>query len=182
MSSFENTWWAVWITCYLGEMIQQIADEQKGRVWAAGRWASRGVRSYIPGFSPFYRLSGRLTALSFHQSFNRSEQLEGLGKVSKNQNGNLRWHLPLGARPPPPLMAQISRHFFTSLFFLCNWILNIWNRFYTWSQSKISFLSPLIIGSKLAHTGIFSHTYQYCDLAGLTLNMVEMVKIWNWMC
>ena len=43
-------------------------------------------------------------------------------------------------------MAQISRHFFTSLFFFCNWILHIWNRFYT---SKISLLSPLIIGSKL---------------------------------
>ena len=25
-----------------------------------------------------------------------------LGKGAENQNGNLRWHLPLGARPPPP--------------------------------------------------------------------------------
>ena len=25
-----------------------------------------------------------------------------LGKGAKNQNGNLRWHLPLGVRPPPP--------------------------------------------------------------------------------
>ena len=25
-----------------------------------------------------------------------------LGKGSNNQNGNLRWHLPLGVRPPPP--------------------------------------------------------------------------------
>ena len=25
-----------------------------------------------------------------------------LGKESKNQNGNLRWHLPLGVRPPSP--------------------------------------------------------------------------------
>ena len=41
-----------------------------------------------------------------------------LGKCANNQNGNLRWHLPLGVRPPPPppLMAQISRHFFTPLF------------------------------------------------------------------
>ena len=39
-----------------------------------------------------------------------------LGKGAENQNGNLRWHLPLGIRPPPPLMAQISRHFFTPLF------------------------------------------------------------------
>ena len=41
-----------------------------------------------------------------------------LGRCANNQNGNLRWHLPLGVRPPPPppLMAQISRHFFTPLF------------------------------------------------------------------
>ena len=39
-----------------------------------------------------------------------------LGKGSNNQNGNLRWHLPLGVRPPPPLMAQISRHFLLHLF------------------------------------------------------------------
>ena len=39
-----------------------------------------------------------------------------LGKDSKNQNGNLRWHLPLGVRPPPPLMAQISRHFLPHFF------------------------------------------------------------------
>ena len=32
-----------------------------------------------------------------------------------------------------------------STFFFCNWILHIWNGFYT---SKISLLSPLIIGSK----------------------------------
>ena len=38
-----------------------------------------------------------------------------LGRCANNQNGNLRWHLPLGVRPPP-LMAQISRHFFTPLF------------------------------------------------------------------
>ena len=45
-----------------------------------------------------------------------------LGRGSNNQNGNLRWFLPLGVGPPhpPPLMAQISRHFFTPLFFFCN--------------------------------------------------------------
>ena len=40
-----------------------------------------------------------------------------LGKGSNNQNGNLRWHLPLGVRPPPPLMAKFpdifSPHFFS---------------------------------------------------------------------
>ena len=40
-----------------------------------------------------------------------------LGKGAENQNGNLRWHLPLGVRPPsPPLMAQISRHFLPHFF------------------------------------------------------------------
>merc|ERR1712214_6516 len=39
-----------------------------------------------------------------------------LGKCANNQNGNLRWHLPLGVRPPPPLMAQISRHFLPHFF------------------------------------------------------------------
>ena len=69
-----------------------------------------------------------------------------LGKGSNNQNGNLRWHLPLGVRPPPPLNGTNFQTFFTPLFFFCNWILHIWNGFYT---SKISLLSPLIIGSKL---------------------------------
>ena len=69
------------------------------------------------------------------------------GRCAKNQNGNLRWHLPLGVRPPPPLNGKISRHFFTPLFFFCNWILHIWNGFYIWSQSKISLLSPLIVNN-----------------------------------
>ena len=69
-----------------------------------------------------------------------------LGRCSNNQNGNLRWIFPLGAGPPPPLMDIVSRHFFTPLFFFCNWILHIWNGFYT---SKIPLLSPLIIGSEL---------------------------------
>ena len=38
-----------------------------------------------------------------------------LSSGSNNQNGNLRWFLPLGVAPPP-LMAQISRHFVTPLF------------------------------------------------------------------
>ena len=39
-----------------------------------------------------------------------------IGRGADNQNGNLRWSLPLGVEHPPPLMAQISRHFFTPLF------------------------------------------------------------------
>ena len=38
-----------------------------------------------------------------------------LGTVSNNQNGNLRWFLPLGV-DPPPLMAKISRHFLPHFF------------------------------------------------------------------
>ena len=40
----------------------------------------------------------------------------------------------------PPLMDIISRLSFIPLFFFCNWILHIWNGFYTWFQSKISLL------------------------------------------
>ena len=64
--------------------------------------------------------------------------------------GKSKWKFKMAfaiRRPtPPPLNGKISRHFFTPLFFFCNWILHIWNGFYT---SKISLLSPLIIGSKL---------------------------------
>ena len=48
--------------------------------------------------------------------------------------------------PPPPFNGTNFQTFFTPLFFFCNWILHIWNGFYT---SKISLSSPLIIGSKL---------------------------------
>ena len=40
-----------------------------------------------------------------------------LGRCAENQNGNLRWHLPLGVRPPPPLIAKFpdifSPYFFS---------------------------------------------------------------------
>ena len=56
---------------------------------------------------------GRLMAnaiLNFHFDFlntslrgiERKMPVSQLGTESKNQNGNLRWHLPLGVRPPPP--------------------------------------------------------------------------------
>ena len=43
----------------------------------------------------------------------------------------------------------IFQTFFYPTFFCCYWLLHRWNGFYTWSQSKISLLSPLMIGSKL---------------------------------
>ena len=50
-------------------------------------------------------------------SFDQHGQRRVLGMGSNNQNGNLRWYLPLGVRPPPPpLMAQISRHFLPHFF------------------------------------------------------------------
>ena len=39
-----------------------------------------------------------------------------LGRYANNQNGNLRWYLPLSVDPPPPLMAEISRHFLPHFF------------------------------------------------------------------
>ena len=39
-----------------------------------------------------------------------------LGRCAKNQNGNLRWHLPLGVRPPPPLMAKFPDIFLPHFF------------------------------------------------------------------
>ena len=38
-----------------------------------------------------------------------------LGKGAENQNGNLRWHLPLGVRPPP-LMAKFPDIFLPHFF------------------------------------------------------------------
>ena len=49
--------------------------------------------------------------------------------------------------------GQDFQTFFTPLFFFCNWLLHRWNGFYTWSQSNISLLSPLIISSKLTFSG-----------------------------
>ena len=39
-----------------------------------------------------------------------------LGKGAENQNGNLRWHLPLGVRPPPPLLAKFPDIFLPHIF------------------------------------------------------------------
>ena len=80
----------------------------------------------------------------FKSPFNKGDN------QSNNQNGNIRWIFSIRLGPPPPLLLdKISRHFFTPLFFFCNWILHRWNGIYTWSQKKISFLSPLIIYLKL---------------------------------
>ena len=61
--------------------------------------------------------------------------------------------LSVGHSPPP----------FNFHPFFCNWILFIWNGFYTWPESKLSFLSPFIIGSKLTTTSIFSHIYAHLN-------------------
>ena len=39
-----------------------------------------------------------------------------LGRCAENQNGNLRWHLPLDVRPPPPLMAKFPDIFLPHFF------------------------------------------------------------------
>ena len=68
------------------------------------------------------------------------------------------------------LVAQISRHFWPHFFFFCNWILHIWNGFYTWSQSKISFLSPLKLvqnshspAAPAAEGQLFSHVQSHLN-------------------
>ena len=71
-----------------------------------------------------------------------------------------RWILPLGFGSPTLPYFQ-TFFIFSPLFFFCNWILHIWNRFYTWSQSKISLLSPLIIGLKLTFSGCCDRRLPY---------------------
>ena len=44
------------------------------------------------------------------------EPLFSLGRCANNQNGNLRWHLPLGVQPP--LNGKIFQTFFYPTFFL----------------------------------------------------------------
>ena len=44
----------------------------------------------------------------------------------------------------------------------------IWNGFYTWSQSKVSLLSPLIIGSKLTFWGCSSRWLPYSTMFRVT--------------
>ena len=56
-------------------------------------------------------------------------------------------------RRTTPLNGTNFQSFFTQLFFFCNWILHIWNGFCTWSQSKISLSTPLIISSKFTFFG-----------------------------
>ena len=55
--------------------------------------------------------------------------------------------------PPPQVMTSFMNSPLFTLFFFCNWFLHTWNELYTWSQSIISFVCPLIIGSKLTSLG-----------------------------
>ena len=47
------------------------------------------------------------------------------------------------------------------IFVFCNWILHILFGFYTWSQSKVSLLIPLIIGSNLTIAGCCDRRLPY---------------------
>ena len=71
-----------------------------------------------------------------------------LGRDSKKWKCKMAFAISRRNPPPlpPPLNGTNIQTIFTPLFFFCNWILHIWNGFYT---SKISLLGPLIIGSKL---------------------------------
>ena len=41
-----------------------------------------------------------------------------LGRGAENQNGNLRWHLPLGVRPPPFFSFAIESYIYETDFTL----------------------------------------------------------------
>ena len=54
--------------------------------------------------------------VTFQAETNPQKSGGALGRGSNNQNGNLRWHLPLGVRPPPPLMAKFPDIFLPHFF------------------------------------------------------------------
>ena len=100
-------------------------------------------------------------------------------------------------RPPPLPNGHNFQTFFTPLFFFCNWLLHRLNGFYTWSQSKISLLSPLVIGSKLRFWGCCdrwlpynSHVHSHLNYyiynihnikPKLSAKHVFTVREWFWM-
>ena len=48
-------------------------------------------------------------------------RLDNIREVVKKSKWKFKMAFAIrGPTPPPPLMAQISRHFFTPLFFFCN--------------------------------------------------------------
>ena len=56
-----------------------------------------------------------MTCRQFSEAFLLLPFCFRLGTESKNQNGNLSWHLPLGVRPPP-LMAKFPDIFLPHFF------------------------------------------------------------------
>ena len=56
-----------------------------------------------------------------------------LGTGANNQNGNLRWYLPLGVDPPPPNGTNFQKFFYPTFFLLqlnptyMKWILHFKN-------------------------------------------------------
>ena len=78
-------------------------------------------------------------------------------------------------RPPPRNGTNFHQSFYPT-FFICNWILHIWNGFFTWSQSKISRLSPLKIGSKLTFSGCCDRRLPYNSHVHSHLNYYIYIK------
>ena len=82
---------------------------------------------------------------------------------SNNQNGNLKWILPIGVGPPPPLPTLNSKNFqifFTPLFSFAIESY-IYETDFTLGLIKISLLSPLMIGSKLSFSGCCNRRLPY---------------------
>ena len=50
--------------------------------------------------------------LGQQQHFHRRHRSSWLGKGANNENGNLRWYLPLGVNPPSPLNGTNFQTFF----------------------------------------------------------------------
>ena len=88
-----------------------------------------------------------------------------LREVFKETKWKFLMEFPIERSPLPPLDGHNFHPFFYPTFFLRNLILLIWNGFYIWSQSKLSFISPLnIIGSKLTFSGWSDRCLPYSAL------------------
>ena len=111
LKSAERRLYLVWFLCQLlWQFPRSKSENHPSWLWGGKlgkNWDARGCMFPVPempsGF--FFKIWVCIGGCS-------------LGKGSNNQNGNLRWHLPLGVRPPPPLMAKFPDIFYPTFFLL----------------------------------------------------------------
>ena len=96
-----------------------------------------------------------------------------VSKIERVKKGN-DCRLRKGSNSPAPPNCTNFHPFFYPTFFFCNLILIIWNEFYTWSHSKLLFLSPLIIGSKLTFSGWSDRWLPYSVLLRVTSTTIHI--------